>query len=55
MNVVRTLGGAVLGVSVLVPAGSDCLSAQPQIGRQGNVTFTKDVAPILQRSCQTAH
>src|SRR5207249_5903356 len=55
MNVVRTLGGAVLGVSVLVPVGSDDLSAQALVGRQGNVTFTKDVAPILQRSCQTCH
>src|SRR3989441_8902908 len=56
MNVVRTLGGAVLGVSVLlVPGGMDFLSAQAQVGRPGDVTFTKDVAPILQRSCQACH
>src|SRR5438876_5033883 len=56
MNVVRTLGGAVLGVSMLLASGGvDFLSAQALVGRQGNVTFTKDVAPILQRSCQTCH
>src|ERR1700674_5359497 len=61
MNVVRTLGGAVLGVSVLLaPRGVDFLSAQAQVGRPGEVTFTevtftKDVAPILQRSCQGCH
>jgi hypothetical protein len=56
MNVVKTLGGAVLGVSVLLtPKGADFLSAQAQAGRPGEVTFTKDVAPILQRSCQTCH
>src|SRR6059036_4363520 len=56
MNVVRTLGGAILGVSVLlVPGGVDFLSAQAPAGRPGDVTFTKDVAPILQRSCQSCH
>src|SRR5438034_5463813 len=56
MNVVRTLGYAALGVSVLsVPGGVDFLSAQAQVGRPGGVTFTKNVAPILQRSCQTCH
>src|SRR2546426_2424674 len=56
MNVVRTLGGAVLGVSVLlVPGGMDFLSAQAQVGRPGDVTFTKDVAPILQAKCQACH
>ena len=28
---------------------------QSQASAQGQVTFTKDVAPILQRSCQTCH
>lgn len=56
MTVVRKLGAAVLGGSVLLvaPMGVD-LSAQAPAARPGEVTFTKDVAPILQRSCQTCH
>src|SRR5688572_3990563 len=31
------------------------IAAQAQSANQPPVTFTKDVAPILQRSCQTCH
>ena len=36
-------------VAVPVPAAGQTASAEPQ------VTFTKDIAPILQRSCQNCH
>ena len=41
----------VAAVAVTVPFG---LSAQ-QPGAPSDVTFTKDIAPILQRSCQNCH
>jgi hypothetical protein len=52
----KTLGGLALGACVLLASRSaDFLSAQAAIVRQGQVTFSKDVAPILQRSCQNCH
>ena len=42
--------GLVLGVF----SAASLLAAQSVSGA-GNVTFTKDVAPILQRSCQVCH
>ena len=47
----RTLLIAAVGVVVAlpVPAAGQTASAEPQ------VTFTKDIAPILQRSCQKCH
>jgi hypothetical protein len=55
MNMARKLGGVVFGVLVLLlaPMRLD-LSAQASAGL-GGATFAKDVAPILQRSCQTCH
>ena len=29
--------------------------SSPSLAQQPAVTFTKDIAPILQRSCQTCH
>src|SRR6266849_4667905 len=42
-----------LGTALLVPAGAR-LRAEPA-GVSAEVTFTKDIAPILQRSCQNSH
>ena len=43
------LGALLLAAAVPVLTPSVALAAPP-----GEVTFTKDVAPILQRSCQAA-
>ena len=44
-------GGALVG-ALLVPAS---LAGQAPAKAKPQVTFTKDIAPILQRSCQTCH
>ena len=41
---------AVAGVALALPGA---VAAQEAAGR--DVTFTRDVAPILQRSCQNCH
>ena len=47
----RTMRFGLLAVGVLVPLG-----ASAQTGGAGHeVTFAKDIAPILQRSCQECH
>src|SRR5207237_5751909 len=46
------------GVGILIALAFAMLSAlrvPAAAGPQGDVTFTKDVAPILQRSCQRCH
>src|SRR5580693_6947831 len=54
MDVGTRIGfGVALGVVLLVPAGIH-LGAEPA-GASADVTFTKDIAPILQRSCQNCH
>jgi hypothetical protein len=59
MKLLRMLGGlTVAGTLLVLSAGSVArLAAQaPTVSQgQGEVTFTKDVAPILQRSCQDCH
>src|SRR5262245_53025492 len=48
-----TIGAAVLLpaiVGVVAPSRVDA-----QAAAAGEVTFTKDIAPILQRSCQNCH
>ena len=40
----------LVGMAFVTP-----LSAQPRTAHDGNVTFTRDIAPILQRSCQQCH
>jgi hypothetical protein len=47
-----TVGAAFL-VGLLVPGTTATPSAQTQA--RPNLTFTKDVLPILQRSCQKCH
>ena len=47
---VGTLALTILGVLALTP--SRALAGQ---GAPTTATFTKDIAPILQRSCQTCH
>jgi hypothetical protein len=42
-----------LGVALLVPAGA--LARAEPAAAPAEVTFTKDIAPILQRSCQNCH
>jgi hypothetical protein len=49
-------GGAVLLAAVALIGLKDTVTASEQSpAGQGQVTFTKDVAPILQRSCQNCH
>jgi len=49
-----SFGLAVLGLSAAVAVA---VPAQPaaQAGAKDQVTFSKDVAPIFQKSCQTCH
>ena len=44
-----------LGRNVLLAVGALWLAAPSATAAQREVTFTKDIAPILQRSCQTCH
>jgi hypothetical protein len=48
------------GLGLLIVAAAAVTMSRPTLGQSqapapGQVTFTKDVAPILQRSCQTCH
>ena len=46
----------IVRAAFLVVIASVTLSAQtPARSAPSSVTFTKDVAPILQRSCQSCH
>ena len=45
--------GLVLAALALIPAGA--LPAAAQTAGADGVTFARDVAPILQRSCQACH
>ena len=48
----------LLRAAFLVLGGAIILSAQPaaeQAAAPATVTFTKDIAPIFQRSCQQCH
>jgi hypothetical protein len=46
--------GALAVAALLGPGGSVALAGQAP-GAAGEVTFTRDIAPILQRSCQKCH
>ena len=46
------LARALLAAAALAPAAA---AAQPAAGGAGEVTFTRDIVPILQRSCQVCH
>jgi mono/diheme cytochrome c family protein len=48
------LASAVVVGGAMLSSGSSTLTAQSAAG-SGEVTFTKDIAPILQRSCQNCH
>lgn len=48
------LGGAALGMAVLLIPAMARLSAQAPAAAPA-VTFSRDVAPILQRSCENCH
>src|ERR1700752_3342249 len=58
VSIVRRDGASKFGLTSLV-AGAAFLLATPlaagQSDRPGPITFTHDVAPILQRSCQNCH
>lgn len=47
--------GLVLLMAAAAVAMSRTTLGQGQAPAQRQVTFTRDVAPILQRSCQTCH
>src|SRR3954452_11938752 len=53
------IGWVALAAAGGLPAVSGVVSPHPlaaqQIAPPGEVTFTKDIAPILQRSCQNCH
>ena len=46
---------ALLTLAGLIALGTVGVSQEPFPVAPGQVTFTKDVAPILQRSCQVCH
>src|SRR3954471_13427051 len=50
----KTIGRAIVLGTVLFVAPGSSLSAEPA-PPPDTVTFTKDIAPILQRSCQNCH
>src|SRR5579871_4889257 len=43
------------GVSILLAGATVVATHSAALAAQGEVTFTKDVAPILQRACQNCH
>ena len=47
--------GCAGALAVALSLGSSVALAQETTGAAGDVTFTKDVLPILQRSCQACH
>ena len=49
------VGSIVLPVVVGILGSGMAHAQQAQQGTMGEVTFTKDIAPILQRSCQNCH
>jgi mono/diheme cytochrome c family protein len=51
----RLVGGIGLFVAVTLVGGTAVLSAQSPAPNAGGVTYSKDIAPILQRSCVTCH
>jgi mono/diheme cytochrome c family protein len=55
----RTASGALLALSGIAMAAAlfspARLAGQAPTKAQPQVTFAKDIAPILQRSCQTCH
>ena len=53
MNPVRRLALSV--VVLMVPAAASAQAREAAGSGPGEVTFTRDIAPILQRSCQTCH
>src|SRR5262252_7441484 len=44
----------IAGMGVVLAAGMAVTSSSAR-AQTGDVTFTKDIAPILQRSCQNCH
>ncbi len=54
-----TLGIAAIGLTAATWIAPPVLHAEPpppaQAAPAGEVTFTKDIAPILQRSCENCH
>ena len=50
-----TIGTAAIFLGCIGLTGSFALKAAPAPGSSGEVTFSKDIAPILQRSCQNCH
>ncbi len=49
----RTCVGSAAGLALLLAAGP--LPSAAQTASDGEVTFARDIAPILQRSCQKCH
>src|SRR5262249_37955862 len=54
-SVLSSTGPGVLVTAAIVFVASASLGAQQPAASQGQVTFARDVAPILQRSCQNCH
>ena len=53
MNAKHRLGCLVVGL--MVPVTMSAQSNGSGGGAPGEVTFSKDIAPILQRSCENCH
>src|SRR5499427_5855984 len=47
------LGAGVVGLLVVTAQSQQVLRAAPAVGDE--VTYSKDIAPILQRSCENCH
>src|SRR5437870_5480317 len=55
VRVVSCAAGLAMAAAVTLPESVFAQSPAAAANATGQVTFTKDVAPILQRSCQTCH
>src|SRR6187200_418670 len=51
----RVIAVAAVSLAVATRFGPSHASAQAQQIARADVTFTRDIAPILQRSCQNCH
>src|SRR5215471_2972382 len=55
MKGVRTVAAFFISAGAVVLGAGIAITGSPTAAQSDQVTFTKDIAPILQRSCQGCH